>query len=200
MLKRYPQLQSGFIGVCDNALDKAKPLETSIVSNLVNKQPHHTQDDYFYAPEIDRLASDAFGDPNFMTKLENHERAINLIGALLDNKGLWHFIRLQMENPRFSQVHHDFLVETLGFIYHGKRRVISLPTWHGMLLASNTPSNRSFQLSQSPVKDFADFTAFQTLAGTIQQWFMYSTWHDLIFTMQVIYGRRDIGATKGFAR
>ncbi len=200
MMKRYPQLQSGFIGVTDNALDKAKTLESTPVATLLNRPPHHTQDDYFYSPEIDRLASDAFGDPNFMANLENHERAINLIKALLDNKGLWHFIRLQMENPRFSQVHHDFLVETLSFIYNGTRRVISLPTWHGMLLATNTPANRGFQLSQSPIRDFADLSAMHSFTGTVKQWFEFSTWHDLIFTMQVLFGRRDIGATKGFSR
>lgn len=201
-IKRYPQLQSGFLGRADNGLVKLEPMEQTTVGSLLSRPILHSQDDFFYSRSMEVLFNEIIQDPIVTHTLDFQERYLKLLGVLFDKQSFLSFINLQDNNEGLSSQHAKFLTETLRLV-NGQiqQRSVSVHTW-ASLLSKATPQG-NFTFRSAKVIDEAlgpDTRGYRNLDAFILDWIRRVGWSDLAYSMQVIFGRRTIGATVGYPR
>lgn len=205
MLKRYPQLQSGFIARAEDAFVKPKEPEKTVISQLLTRPPTHTQDEYFFSKEFDLLYEAYLTDSS---KFNDPRKQVELFGVLkklFGNQGWASFVSLQENNPNLSHLHVQFMAETtLLLVCCQTQRRASLPTWASLLNNSLEPLTGGFRVSQTKVREqttfaqmFKDVRFLESLDTTLLSWIQNYGLGDLMMTCKVLFGRRTIHATKG---
>lgn len=201
MLKRYPQLQSGFVSSTENFIEKPRKVETTAMTALlVNLPKTRSQDDFFYSPAMDDLVNDIIQNPLKLREYNFQAKLISCIGEVFEKQPFSFFISVQENNISLSTAHILFLEETiklvLGMI---TQRSISIQTWSSVLSSANRDSG-TFRAG-SFFTQFKD-TGFlkMSLAEFITQWIRVAGYSDLVISMQVIFGRRTLHGAFGSSR
>lgn len=205
MLKRYPQLQSGFIGKNEEAFVKPREPEFNVVRPLLVRPPNNTQDQYFYSHEFDHVYEQYLIDSTVYNTPRKHSELLQLLKKLFAGQGWSHFVRLQENNPSLSDLHVQFLAETTLLLSQTQqRRKASLPTWASLLSNANQPLTSPFRTSTNRVSGdvtFAQFFASNSrlseLDETLLTWIRNYGLSDLMMSCKVLFGRRSIHATRG---
>lgn len=197
MFKRYPQLQSGYIAPNEEMVVKPEPPHSTPVTGLVNKTVLRTQQDLFYSPVLDKVFNKVIQNPMNLRDLAFLQDALEKIGKAFGGQPFASFITLQGENPSISQIHIEFLSETieiaLGLL---KERRVSLETWASLISAANE-SVGGFKpiLLNNQFKDYG-FTKMD-LGDFVAAWIRNAGWTDLLMSMRVIFGRRTLHGIMG---
>lgn len=198
MLKRYPQLQSGFVSLTENFLEKPGKPETTPFTNLIVANPKtRTQEEYFYSPLIEELINQALQNPIAIRSFEYQEKLFHGIGELFDRLAFSHFVAVQENNQRFSTTHLMFLEETINIALGlRKQRTISIQSWSSLLSSANRDFG-NFRASQLLSK--FENTGFMkmSLADFVSSWVLNAGFSDLIISLQAIFGRRTLHALYG---
>lgn len=197
MLKRYPQLQSGFLASSEKMLIKPIVPPQSAVGSLISGAPTHTQDEFFYCPAIDALVNEALQNPLSLRSYAFQDRLFSTIGEVFEKQSFASFVRLQENDLSSSSSHTLFLEETirvaLGEI---SQRSISVQTWCSLLSAANQ-SNEVFRSATLFRKITYSGFVSMTLADFLTAWVRNAGFADLLISMQALFGRRGIHAIYG---
>lgn len=198
MLKRFPQLQSGYISSAETMLVKPEKVPPTAVGSLIMAVPtSRTQDEFFYSPQIDALVNEALHDPLKLRTLAFQSKLLETVGKVFEKQSFVSFVRLQEDNQHMSTGHVLFLEETirvaLGML---QQRSTSLQTWASLLSTAN-PSNGDFR-SSTFFKNF-QYSPFlnMSLSEFITSWIRHAGYSDLLITLQVLFGRRTLHASYG---
>ena len=205
MIKRYPQLQSGFIGKNEEAFTKPREPEPNVIRPLLNRPPNNTQDEYFYSHEFDHAYEQYLIDSSIYNCPRKHSEILQLLQKLFAGQGWSHFVRLQENNPNLSDLHVQFLAETTLLLSQTQqRRKASLPTWASLLSNANQALTTPFRSSMNRVSGDVTFSQFFSanpaladLDKTLLNWIRAYGLSDLMMTAKVLFGRRSIHATRG---
>ena len=205
MLKRYPQLQSGFIARTETPFVKPKEIEKTAVAQLVNRPPTHTQDDYFYSKAFDLMYEQYLTDATKFNDPCKQAELFGLLKELFSGQGWGQFVRLQENNPNLSNLHVQFMTETtLLLTLVRKQRQASLPTWASLLSNAVEPLTSNFRTvsvktaNGSTLSELLQSCRFlDDLDATLLSWIQNYGLGDLMMACKVIFGRRSIHATKG---
>lgn len=197
MFKRYPQLQSGYLAPNEELVTKPEPPHSTPVTSLVNKTVLRTQQDLFYSPALDKVFNNVIQNPMNLRDLAFLQDVLEKIGKAFGGQSFASFVTLQGENPGISQIHIEFLSETievaLGLL---KQRRVSLETWASLISAANE-SVGGFKpaLLNNRFKDYG-FTKMD-LAEFVTIWIKNVGWTDFLMSMRVIFGRRTLHGIMG---
>lgn len=197
MFKRYPQLQSGYLASNEELVTKPEPPHSTPVTSLVNKTVLRTQQDLFYSPALDKVFNNVIQNPMNLRDLAFLQDVLEKIGKAFGGQSFASFVTLQGENPGISQIHIEFLSETievaLGLL---KQRRVSLETWASLISAANE-SVGGFKptLLNNRFKDYG-FTKMD-LAEFVTIWIKNVGWTDFLMSMRVIFGRRTLHGIMG---
>lgn len=198
MLKRYPQLQSGFVSSTENFLEKPrKPELTAMGSLIVNNPKVHTQDEFFYSPSMDDLVNEVIQSPVKLREYDFQAKLLSGIGEAFEKQPFSFFISVQENNVSLSAAHILFLEETvkiaLGIL---KQRTVSVQTWSSLLSSANRDAG-IFRASTFFNKFKETGFLNMSLADFIVSWIREAGYSDLVISMQAIFGRRTLHATYG---
>lgn len=197
MFKRYPQLQSGFLAPSETMVEKPEPLPTTPASSLLNRRPTRTQQELFYVPELDKLLSDMIQRPILVKDLEFQEKLLETVGKAFAGMSFSGFISLQAENPGISQVHLDFLDETVSCVLGlREQRNVSVTTWSSVISAANPPSG-GFKPGQFNNKYQDQGFGRLSLGEFMVLWIRRLGYSDLMLSMQTIFGQRSLHGIYG---
>jgi hypothetical protein len=197
MFKRYPQLQSGFLAPSESMVKKPEPIPTTPASSLLNRQPTRTQQDLFYVPELDDLLNTIIQRPILLRDFEFQEKILETIGKAFNGMSFASFVTLQAENPAVSQVHIDFLDETIACVLGLKEnRNISVSTWSSVISAANPPHGGFKPTVMNNKYNEYKFTQM-TLGVFMLLWIKRLGYSDLLLSMQTIFGRRSLHGIMG---
>lgn len=203
MLKRFPQLQSGFVAHGENLIEKITPPRDTPAKALLSHQPSHTQDDYFFSPAMDDLVNEAIQNPLSLRDFKFQQKLLEAAGRLFDKQSFVAFMRLQEKNPEMSSSHALFLEETIRVaVGLQQQRTVSLQSWASMLSTANASAIKPYRVSESLVSIFGTTTPFgmNSLEQFLTNWIRYAGYHDFIISMQVLFGRRSLHASFGQRR
>lgn len=200
MLKRFPQLQSGFVCATEDLVDKPIKDEKSAIASLLAGTPTRTQEEFFYSPVAENLINEILQNPLSLRTFEFQEKVLELTSKLFEKQPFTFFIHLQEDSKGMSASHILFMEETikiaLGLI---EQRSVSLQTWGSILSSANTAIG-GFRASTIVNKfKYTGFTSM-SLADFILSWIRNAGYSDLIITLQVIFGRRTLHGSFGNKR
>lgn len=194
MLKRFPQLQSGFLSPSEEIVIKpAMPPQTPY-NTVLRQQPTRQQQDLFYAPQVDMLVREMMNTPMCLRDFEWQEKAFSVIAKALGNGKWGNFIRVQTDCPSMSSTHVHFLEETTEMVIGIRsERLTTLELMSTLLSAANKPMG-GFRPTEFSRK-YADYGVFDwSLDMFLVNWVQKVGFHDMILSMQVIFGRRGMHA------
>ena len=195
MFKRYPQLQSGFLGPTENHLEIPSNPPQSPFGALILQNPTRTQQDLFYSPVIDSLYNEIIQDPLKLRSFDFVGSSLKTIHEVFGKQHFSSFIHLQEENPGISQHHIDFLAETIEIaLGYKKQRAVSVQTWASFLSAANKGVG-NFK-SAVLLRNFPSLKDFST-DGFYLSWIQNQSVSDVIVTTHAIFGRRSVHAVQG---
>lgn len=198
MLKRFPQLQSGFIASGETLLVKPEKAETSAVGSLIINNPKtRTQEEFFYSPQIDALVNEVIQDPLRLRSLAFQGKLLQAVGKVFEKQTFCSFVRLQEDNQNLSTSHIVFLEETINIAMGViSQRSVSLQTWASLLSNANQGAG-NFRSSEF-------FRKFQhtpflnlSLADFFMSWIRNAGYSDVVIALQVLFGRRTLHASYG---
>ena len=197
MYKRYPQLQSGFLAPSETMVEKPEPMPTTPASSLLNRRPTRSQQDLFYVPELDSLLNSIIQRPILLRDFEFQEKVLMTIGKAFNGMSFSAFVSMQADNAGISQVHLDFLEETISCVLGEKpNRNISVSTWSSVISAANPPMG-----GFKPGSFYQRFNHYgfgsMDLGAFVALWIKRLGYSDLLLSMQAIFGRRSLHAIVG---
>ena len=198
MANAYPILQSGFISGVDERLSKPDT-EANLMNDYMLVSPHlKVNNPFFFSKDVCKLFSDWFGDPSIMNQFEfraqvlkeamwwfsiGDRKEINLKGNFLQ------WLKLQENNPTVSDLHMQFLNDTIDFILTGKR---SLTVWQWYsLIKADTTSLQAKPTTFAAKRLTENYRGLFDNESIVQQWVSQPYgYEDLITTLFVILGER----------
>ena len=196
MFKRYPQLQSGFLAPSEEMVVIPEAPPTTPAASLLNRVPTRSQQDLFYMPKVDEVVNEAIQSPLKLRDFGFQEKVLSVIGKAFANQNFWAFMKLQQENPGLSQVHIDFLAETVKVVIFGQERTVTLQTWASVISAAN-PSVGGFKAHQLAKEINSPLLQTMTLGDFVAEWIATKGYSDLLLSMQVLFGRRGLHGSQG---
>ena len=147
-------------------------------------------------PKVDEIVNEAIQSPLKLRDFDFQEKILSIVGKAFASQNFWAFIKLQQENPGLSQIHIDFLAETVKVVIFNQERTVSMQTWASVISAAN-PSAGGFKAHQL-VKDINCYQIqTMTLGDFISQWVAKKGYSDLLLSMQVLFGRRGLHGSQG---
>lgn len=113
--------------------------------------------------------------------IEIAKKAVELFG----NNNLYSFVQANLLHNRFkSDLHWEFLKDTLEFIKTGKRSM-SIGTWKSLLVLENNKLSRTHAPKTTYSMNSAEYSG-----ATIQKWLTQDNGlADLTYSMYIIFGR-----------
>lgn len=141
-----------------------------IYNALVRRQVIAT--DFAFRERVIKIALRAFGDMNFRQWAE-----------------------LQKESPTFTQLHADFITDTVRFITTGKRH-LSVTMWENMIGPGSNDPTETIQFDESVMERLPtgysvlnQQTTTANLPNVIALWLSRSGgFNDLVFTLYTLFG------------
>ena len=197
VFKRYPQLQSGFLAPSEDMVEKPVMAPTTPASTLLNRTPQRSQQDLFYNPAIDKVVNDIIQDPIKLRDVQFQQEVLQIIGKSFAGRNFASFVSLQVENPGISQMHIEFLRETVQMVTGQiKERRVSLDTWGSMISAAN-PSVGGFNPGAFNTEFKHTSYGSMELSHFVVEWIRKAGWTDMILSCRVIFGRRTLHGVMG---
>lgn len=198
MANAFPILQSGFISGVDERLSKPDT-EANLINDYILLRPDlKVNNPYFFSKDIGQLFSDWFGNPSLMNNFEFRAQVLkeamwwfsigdrkeaNLKGNFLQ------WLKLQENNPTVSELHMQFLRDTISFILTGQRD-LTVWQWFPLIKADTTTlqakpaSAASLFMTQRYMEVFDNESIVQKW---VSQKFGYE---DLLTTLFIVLGER----------
>ena len=194
MLKRFPQLQSGFLSPSEEIVIKPTLTPQTPYNTILRQQPTRQQQDMFYSPQVDMLVREMMNTPMCLRDFDWQEKAFSTIAKALGNAKWGNFIRVQTDCPSMSTTHVHFLEETTEIVIGARtERLTTLELMSSLLSAANKPMG-GFRPSEFGRKFYSSGVLDWPLDEFLVKWVQNAGFHDLILSMQVIFGRRGMHA------
>lgn len=145
-LKPYP---SGFLGsstVAQTATDNLQGI-TAAVNQMFNRANTSKINEHNSNLEVNSIWSTVLSGGNEHNSFEFKQR---ILKAALNAFGTDYFIQwlsVQAQHPEYTKSHHDFIDETISFIYYGKKRQLAFSNW-ALILTANKVENNTIKYSE----------------------------------------------------
>lgn len=207
MQNRYNILQSGYLSLENKQLitPQAMNQDLEFDAYILNKPYKDTENLFFYHKAITDLFEEYNTDFRIAANFAFQEKVILAFIDALSVQTFAQWIDLQFENPKLSEMHSKFLVDTLNFI-KGKGRSMSVDSWQ-LLIDKDNPYNKA-SATKIQISDYFKATDFiysnhlemdkipYSLPLTLQCWIRQPMgFSDLMVTADIIFGRKDQSKT-----
>ncbi len=191
MSNRYPILQSGFVAANESNISIHKT-ETDIVLDYTLSKTHLKNiNNYFFSKNITAIYKAWIDNNILMNRFEFRESILKEAKqafSFLTGGSFQKWIQLQVDKDTVTNMHMQFLNETVGFIF-GKYRSISVHQWFSLLEVNNTSKHADNKLDYQGLD--IDTSAIYSLEKVIQLWVSRDIgFEDLLCTLYVIFGER----------
>lgn len=189
-LKLYPR---GFLGVpLGLKAERTQVLRSSSVGfgnlNIADLRSQVKPNDSH--PEVDALYAEYIRSRKTTSDFEFTEKVLRLALTVFGTTTFEAWFEAQYKNPMAGDLHGRFLVDTLKFLYEGRREV-SLENW-GSLLNSATVSGDIGEFPQYARKFFGVGERWResySMTEIIQKWCQLpSGFEDLLGTLHILFG------------
>ncbi len=146
---------------------------------------------------IIELYNQVVGRQVIHTKFDFRERAIKIALRSFGMKNFLVWAELNKDSPTFTQLHADFIMDTMRFISTGKRH-IPIDTWERMIApGSNDPINK-IQYDDEIIQNFpsgynlpgrkiSDYDIHKVISKWLSK---PSGFSDMIITLYILFGDR----------
>lgn len=198
-MNKLPILQSGFITYNEENLVNAAIIKDPFTDIALNKDHLKSKNIFFYSELVTDLYKKWCANPAILKDTTIREQIIkaakihfSLIGARLNSIEKW--IRLQNESPFLSQLHVQFLNETLIYVLFDLKRTIETPQWIRLLDGRNSVKNAEITTDKffSNVNNDASFISKINLSDFLTEWLCRDKgFEDLLLSLYVIFGSRS---------
>lgn len=196
MKKRYPILQSGFIDLTEEGLSTPQPRHLTVYEQTLAKEHLHHVNPYFYSEKINRLFVSCNSDPEWIRNFDNRELLLKAALESFKVKNIAEWINLQKESTYLGQLHVNFLMETLVYVYFNTPRRIGYYQWY-RLLEADQKSKDAAVFSVDYFKELQKYGSGWKLDLSVET-FIYNWirqndgYADLLFSLQAIFGPRTV--------
>lgn len=207
MQNRYNILQSGFITLENPLLltPKSRESEFEFDAYILNKPLSDNENLFFYHKGVEELYEDYCKNTAAYACLEKQEAFILVALDAFSKLTFASWIALQNENPRITELHYEFIIDTLKFIQgHGRR--MSIETW-GLIIDKDNLFDKKmakkFKLDEFfnasagayDVLEGSDVPLYNLpykMADLLKIWLTRPMgFNDFVMTVSLIFGKRN---------
>lgn len=176
-------LQSGFLTLDLEGITNIAKNTNTFKNFILNKGYMNDGNQFFFLPEVQKLYDEYISDVNSLNDFDYREKLLKVAFKSFGTLSFYDWLVLQMQSNYFTNMHRDFILDTINFIYTGKRKV-QVSQWVNLL---DTSDNSGKPLN--PI-DFTDYS--KDILINIHMWVSNERgFQDLLITLYVIFGSRD---------
>ena len=133
-------LQSGFITPKHPRLRKSEgpsPVDRIAAARYggINREELLIEDNNYYDPMVMSLVNEYYQNPELSNNFDFIERIIRVTKTVFQT-GFWNWLKIQNAAPTLTNLHNEFIIETLDFL-NGKRRLITSTSWEVLIRYHN---------------------------------------------------------------
>lgn len=194
----YKLLQSGFIAPDTSDLIQIPQEERTLMQNVITQPLFRIDTSNYYDKAVQQLYSQMAVEQKAFADFKFREEVLKKVFALFGESGFVEWVRAQKHSPCYSYLHDRFLKETVLFIYESKTRAMTHSSYYRLL---HVGSGNSIFAAGKDDEDGGDLESALRNIGSHLTVDLLARWtedmdslHDLLSTLNVIYGRRGTAA------
>ena len=192
---RYPVLQSGYVGLTDINLVQPVYVEQTFKQMVLAKDVKNPLNNYFFSKEVTDLFECWSADFKILKTFDFREKILQAATTLFGKRSLREFLELQSLHASFSDLHKEFLADTISYVIYGCERKVECLMWSRLLFPGNGNSVRlhvddfkNDTFKEIPKRKFENMDTIPFITAWVSQQDGYA---DLLKTLFVVFGQRQ---------
>lgn len=190
----YKLLQSGFIGRDSSDLVQIPERQKTLTSSLTTQSGFKLDTSNYYDQAVDQLYDQLTISEKVLNDFQFRETLLKKAYALFGEKTFIGWFQAQYKSPGFSYLHERFLKETLLYIYDNKNRAMSQSSYVRLL---HVGQRQSIFSTDDELREYKELNSILSNLNNATTTSLLASWtcnmeglQDLLFTMNVIFGKR----------
>lgn len=189
----YPVLQSGFIASNLTGLRKPVVIDPSLRETVLFKGTKQPLANYYFSQEVSGLYFEWCANPKVLRDFDFRERLLRAAFRAFNTTSFFRWLELQQDKPHYSDMHKQFIAETIEYLFLNKPRSIHVAQWHRLIEASSKTNRVKMDLRKYFGENNISGPQLipTSLIKVINRWVtIQGGFEDMLISLFVIFGSR----------